>query len=186
MKGVTVLTFPPGVTTLIFPVVAPLGTVTLIFVAVSTVIVPLTPLKVTLVTPFKLVPLIVTTVPTGPEVGLKLLIVGVSWVEISLTVLLSKLATQTWVPSEETLSGSTPTVMVWTTEPVEASSSFTVPAPPSPTFVTQTWVPSEETPSGPTKHGDGLDHRAGRGVKLGHRFAIAIDHPDVGADPTTR
>jgi hypothetical protein len=31
---VAVLTFPPGVTTLIFPVVAPMGTFTLIFVAV--------------------------------------------------------------------------------------------------------------------------------------------------------
>ena len=113
--------------------------------AVSLVIVPSTPLNVTFVAPFKLVPVIVTTVPTGPEPGLKLVIVGLSWVEISLTVLLSEFATQTWVPSEETPMGSLPTAMVWTTAPVEASISVTVL---SPSFVTQTWVPSEETPMG--------------------------------------
>ena len=62
-----------------------------------------------------------------------------------MTVLSSAFATQTWVPSEETPSGSLPTAMVWTTAPVEASSSVTVC---SPAFVTQTWVPSEETPTG--------------------------------------
>ena len=36
--------------------------------------------------------------------------------------------------------------MVWTTAPVEASSSVTVL---SPAFATQTWVPSEEMPAGP-------------------------------------
>ena len=54
-------------------------------------------------------------------------------------------ATQTWVPSDETPKVAVPTAMVWTTAPVEAFSSVTVPRL---RFVTQTWVPSEETPSG--------------------------------------
>jgi len=40
-------------------------------------LVALTPLNVTAVAPVKFVPLIVTLVPTGPLVGVKLLIVGV-------------------------------------------------------------------------------------------------------------
>ena len=41
-----------------------------------TVKVALAPLKATLVAPVKLVPLMVTLVPTGPLAGVKLLIVG--------------------------------------------------------------------------------------------------------------
>ena len=42
-----------------------MGTFTLILVPVSSVMIPFTPLKVTLVAPERLVPLMVTTVPTG-------------------------------------------------------------------------------------------------------------------------
>src|SRR6266850_1379408 len=67
---------PPGVVTLIVPVVAPVGTVARIEVAELTVKVALAPLKATRVVPLKLVPLMVTLVPTGPLAGVKLVIVG--------------------------------------------------------------------------------------------------------------
>jgi hypothetical protein len=69
---------PPGVVTQIFPVVAPLGTVAVIFVEDFTVNVAETPWNVTLVAPVKFVPVIVTVVPTGPEVGEKEVIVGLA------------------------------------------------------------------------------------------------------------
>jgi hypothetical protein len=96
---VAVLTFPSGVITLIFPVVALLGTFTLISVAVFVVMAPFAPLNVTLVAPERFVPLIVTTVPIGPEAGLNLVIVGggggVACMSISLTVVLLVFVTQT-------------------------------------------------------------------------------------------
>jgi hypothetical protein len=67
---------PPGVVTLIAPVVAPAGTVAWIAVAELTTKLALTPLKATAVAPVKFVPLIATLVPTGPLVGVKLVIVG--------------------------------------------------------------------------------------------------------------
>jgi hypothetical protein len=67
---------PPGVVTLSGPVVAPAGTVAWIAVAEFTVKLALTPLNATAVAPVKLVPLIVTLVPTGPLVGVKPVIVG--------------------------------------------------------------------------------------------------------------
>src|SRR5437660_5102854 len=67
---------PPGVVTLTGPVVAPAGTVARIAVSEVTVKVALTPLNDTEVAPVKFVPLIVTLVPTGPLVGVKLAIVG--------------------------------------------------------------------------------------------------------------
>src|SRR5882672_1999574 len=67
---------PPGVVTLIVPVVAPAGTVAWIEVAELTVKLALAPLNATAVVPVKLVPLMVTLVPTGPLAGVKLVIVG--------------------------------------------------------------------------------------------------------------
>jgi len=62
--------------TLILPVVAPVGTVAVICVAEFTVkVVALTLLKLTAVAPVKPVPVMVTTVPTGPEVGVNEVIV---------------------------------------------------------------------------------------------------------------
>lgn len=61
---------PPGVVTLIRPVCAPVGTVAVIWVSEFTVkVVALTPPNVTLVAPVRLLPVIVTTVPTLPLVG---------------------------------------------------------------------------------------------------------------------
>src|SRR6266478_49866 len=67
---------PPGVVTLIVPVVGPAGTVAWIEVAELTVKVALTPLNATAVVPVKLVPLMVTLVPTGPLAGVKPVMVG--------------------------------------------------------------------------------------------------------------
>src|SRR5207237_1104493 len=67
---------PPGVVTLTGPVVAPAGTVARIAVSEVTVKVAPTPLNDTDVAPVKLVPLMVTLVPTGPLPGEKLAIVG--------------------------------------------------------------------------------------------------------------
>jgi len=69
---------PPTVTESV-PVVAPLGTVATSFVVVALVIVAVTPLNFTVslaAVALKLLPLIVTDVPTTPLVGLKLVIDG--------------------------------------------------------------------------------------------------------------
>src|SRR5207237_5289330 len=66
----------PGELTLSGPVVVPAGTVARIVVSEVTVKVALTPLNDTDVAPVKFVPLIVTLVPTGPLVGVKVAIVG--------------------------------------------------------------------------------------------------------------
>src|SRR5438093_1494124 len=76
VKLVALVAVPPGVVTLIGPVVAPLGTVADIVVAELTEKFALVPLKVTAVAPAKFVPVIVTPLPTEPLVGLKLVIVG--------------------------------------------------------------------------------------------------------------
>jgi hypothetical protein len=77
VKFATLVAVPPGVVTEIFPVVAPVGTVAVICVAELTVkLVAATLLKLTAVAPVKPVPVIVTTVPTGPDVGVKDVIVA--------------------------------------------------------------------------------------------------------------
>ena len=79
VKGDPLLATPPTVTTT-FPVVAPAGTTATIDVALQLVIeVAVVPWKVTvlvLCVPPKLEPLIVTELPTGPEVGERLVIEG--------------------------------------------------------------------------------------------------------------
>src|SRR5882762_5552727 len=76
VKLPVLLAVPPAVVTLIGPVVAPAGTVAVIAVAEFTVKLALVPLNRTAVAPVKFVPLIVTVVPTGPLLGVKLAIVG--------------------------------------------------------------------------------------------------------------
>src|SRR5438552_9563866 len=58
------------------PLEAPAGTVAVIAVAELTVKLALVPLNRTALAPVKLVPLIVTLVPTGPLVGVQLVIRG--------------------------------------------------------------------------------------------------------------
>jgi hypothetical protein len=69
---------PPGVVTLMLPVVAPMGTFTIICVPALLTVSPVanTPLNVTLVAPVKPVPVRATIVPTTPLVGEKLFTTG--------------------------------------------------------------------------------------------------------------
>ncbi len=62
---------PVGVVTMIWPLVAPLGTVAWIEVVLLTTKLALAPLNFTELAPFKLPPVIVTEVPIGPLVGEK-------------------------------------------------------------------------------------------------------------------
>lgn len=78
VKATALVVRPPTVTTTL-PVVAPVGTETTIVVALQLVGVAAVPLKVTALVPCvapKLVPVIATEVPTGPEVGERVVIVG--------------------------------------------------------------------------------------------------------------
>ena len=68
---------PPGVSTDICPELAPAGTVAVIWVLETTVTpVKLVPFSFTAVAPVKPEPSIVTSVPTGPEVGVNAVMVG--------------------------------------------------------------------------------------------------------------
>src|SRR5918996_505023 len=89
VKLVLLVAVPLGVVTRIAPVVAPAGTSARIEVAESTRKVALTVLKVTAVAPAKLVPVIVTTVPTGPLAGVKLVMVGRGVVTVKLVLLVA-------------------------------------------------------------------------------------------------
>jgi len=78
LKGTALLATPPTVTTML-PVFAPAGTGTTIVVAPQLVGVAVAPLNVTVLLPWldpKFAPAIVTEVPTGPEVGVTLVIMG--------------------------------------------------------------------------------------------------------------
>src|SRR5207247_394054 len=84
VKLLALVAVPPGVLTWIGPLVAPLGTVAVIWVLVFTVKLAAVPLKRTAVAPVKLVPVMVTEVPTGPLVGVNELIVGGAVVAVKL------------------------------------------------------------------------------------------------------
>jgi hypothetical protein len=80
VKSVALVIEPHEVVTLILPVVAVEGTVAVIWVAEFTTDVAATLLNVTVVlvipVPLKFVPVILTDVPVGPEVGVNEVIVG--------------------------------------------------------------------------------------------------------------
>ena len=91
VKLTPLLDAPPTVTTTL-PVVAPLGTGTTMLVALQFVGDAVVPLNVTVLVPCvepKLVPVMVTEVPTSPEVGLRLLMLGEGVVTVKLTPLLA-------------------------------------------------------------------------------------------------
>ena len=82
--GVTVklpalVAVPAAVVTLIGPVVAPAGTVAMSHVSQTTAKVAAKPLNLTDVAPARYVPRIATFRPEPPEVGRKLVSVGVLW-----------------------------------------------------------------------------------------------------------
>lgn len=103
MLGVTVNTTPLlarllTVTTT-FPVVAPLGTGTTIEVPLQLLGVAVVPLNVTVLVPWvdpKFVPVIVTDVPTGPEIGERLVMPGVT---VNVASLLPTPPTYTFTPA---------------------------------------------------------------------------------------
>jgi hypothetical protein len=87
VKFMPLLAAPPTVTTT-FPVVAPAGTSTTTLVALQLVTVEAIPLNVTVLVPCvapKFAPLIVTELPTNPEVGLKLVMLGAGAALLTLT-----------------------------------------------------------------------------------------------------
>src|SRR5262249_13908548 len=76
VKLLVLFAIPPGVVTEIFPVVAPVGTVVVICVSELTVNVAALVPNFTAVACCNPVPVITTEVPTGPLVGVKVVIVG--------------------------------------------------------------------------------------------------------------
>jgi hypothetical protein len=79
VKSSALRTVPPATVTLILPVVVPAGTLARICVAESTVKVEAAvPLNFTELAPVKLLPVIVTSVPTNPLTGVKEVKTGVS------------------------------------------------------------------------------------------------------------
>src|SRR5258706_570559 len=91
MKLTPLLAIPPTVTTTL-PVVAPLGTATAMLVAFQFAGVALVPLNVTVLAPCvepKFVPVMVTAVPTTPEVGFRLVMFGAGVLTVKLALLLA-------------------------------------------------------------------------------------------------
>src|SRR5689334_5225710 len=89
--NVTPLLAAPPTVTATSPVVAPVGTGTTILIALQFVGVAAVPLKVTVLVPCikpKFIPVIVTDVPTGPDVGFRLVIDG-GIVTVNVTPLLA-------------------------------------------------------------------------------------------------
>ncbi len=76
------VTVPLDAVTVISPVVAPTGTLVVIFVAEVSVAVAVVPLNETPIGAVKPVPVIVTFVAGGPLVGVKLVIVGAEGVAV--------------------------------------------------------------------------------------------------------
>jgi hypothetical protein len=97
VKLTALLDWPPTVTTTL-PVVAPVGTGTVMLVALQSVGVAATPLNVTVLAPWdvpKFAPAIVTNVPAGPDVGLRLFMLGAGIVTVKLRPLLGTPPTMT-------------------------------------------------------------------------------------------
>ena len=90
VKLMPLLAWPPTITTTL-PVVAAVGTATVMLVALHAVGVPVVPLNATLLLPCvapKFAPATVMEVPTAPEVGLRLVILGGETVTVKPTPLL--------------------------------------------------------------------------------------------------
>jgi hypothetical protein len=97
VKITPLLAAPPAVTTT-FPVVAPVGTSTVMLVPLQLVGVPAVPLNVTVLVPCvvpKFVPVMVIGVPTVPDVGFSVVMFGAGTVTVKLTPLLATPATAT-------------------------------------------------------------------------------------------
>jgi hypothetical protein len=114
VKLTPLLAAPPTVTTT-FPVVAPAGTGTAMLVALQLVGVAVVPLKLTALVPWvapKFAPEIVTTVPKTPDVGLRLVMLGVGAVTVKLTPLLAAPPTVTTTFPVVAPAGTAATMLV--------------------------------------------------------------------------
>lgn len=112
MKVVADVAVPPGAVTESTPVVARLGTVAVICVALLTVKIAAVPLNFTAVAPVRFVPVNITDVPARPEAGKKLSMVGggpftvsVTWLEVALPALLVTTTTKVAPLSPATVGG---------------------------------------------------------------------------------
>ncbi len=137
---------PLGVVTRMNPVVAPAGTVAVMRVEDLTVKDAGVELKVTAVAPEKFVPVIVTEVPTGPEVGENEVIVGTA-VTVKVSVLVAVPAVVLTLIVPEVAPGGTVAV-IWveefTVNDPDVALNFT-----SVTFVKFVPVIVTEVPTGP-------------------------------------
>jgi hypothetical protein len=100
VKLLPLLATPDTVTTTL-PVVAPVGTVATMLVALQLVAVADVPLNFTVLVPCvepKFVPVIVTEAPTAPDVGAKLVMLGVARTVKLLPLLSTPLACTTTLP----------------------------------------------------------------------------------------
>src|SRR6266403_570505 len=108
---------PPlgALVTTTFPVAAPLGTGTIMLVALQLVGVPAVPLKVTALAPCvapKFAPLMVTDVPTAPDVGFKLVMLGGGGVTVKFIPLLATPPTATTTFPVAPPAGTAATMLV--------------------------------------------------------------------------
>jgi hypothetical protein len=114
VKLTPALATPPTVTTT-FPVVAPVGTVTTMLVALQLVAVAVVPLNFTVLVPCvapKFAPVIVTVAPTSPEVGFRLVILGTGSVTVKPTPLLATPPTVTTTFPVVVPTGTVTTMLV--------------------------------------------------------------------------
>jgi len=114
VKSTPLLATPPTVTTTL-PVAAPEGTGTTMLVALQLLGVAVVPLKVTVLVPCeapKLAPAMVTDVPAGPEVGLRLVMLGPGFVTVKATPLLATPLTLTTTLPDVAPVGTGTTMLV--------------------------------------------------------------------------
>jgi hypothetical protein len=100
MLNITPLLDAPATVTTTYPVVPPLGTVTPILVPLQLVTGAVVPLKLTVLDPCvdpKFAPVMVTAVPIAPEVGERLVMLGLSTVKF-IPLLFTPLANTTTLP----------------------------------------------------------------------------------------
>jgi hypothetical protein len=114
VKFTPLLATPPTVTTT-FPLVAPAGTGTVMFVALQLAAVAAIPLNFTVLAPCvapKFTPEIATEVPTTPDVGFRLVMLGTGTVTRKLTPLLATPPTVTTTLPEVAPAGTAVTMLV--------------------------------------------------------------------------
>ena len=86
VKALALVAVPPGVVTATRPLVAPAGTTKVSVVAFTTAKLPtLTPLRVSVVAPVRLVPVTVMVAPTRPLAGVKLSSAGAGAITVNTT-----------------------------------------------------------------------------------------------------